>query len=356
MSSAQAGSGVVVGLDAGGTTTNATVLDGTGRFLVDRLQETPSRVVEGPAVAIGALADAFAGVLALTGVPRSAALAIGLDTPGPASADGVISSKGSTNFNQPEWRGFDVRGALAAELGLPVVYINDANAAALYAHHVHFGAGADRRSSVAAIVGTGLGGGVVESGRVVQGAAGMAGELGHVQIPMHGLLEDGQPLPVCNCGFVGDAESVASLTAIEKNLLPYWLGRYAGHPLASAPSAREAAMRVRSLAEAGDELALRLFEQQAAALGRLFTIAANFTDPHAYFLGGGVVETEPHFREWFLAEVRRHTQLRREQQEVATLALVPDLDMAGARGAALAAWDAVSGTGPPAAQTASASR
>ena len=51
------------------------------------------------------------------------------------------------------------------------------------------------RSSVSAIVGTGLGGGVIEAGRVVKGAAGMAGELGHVQIPMHGLLEDGPADP-----------------------------------------------------------------------------------------------------------------------------------------------------------------
>lgn len=339
MSSGQPG--VVVGLDIGGTTTNATVLDDAGQFLVDKLCETPSRVLDGPDAALGALAESLDGVLLLTGLPRSAVLAVGLDTPGPASADGVISSRGSTNFNQPAWRGFDVRGALAERLGLPVVYTNDANAAALYAHHVHFGADAWRRSSVAAIVGTGLGGGVVESGRVVQGAAGMAGELGHVQIPMRGLLADGQPLPACNCGFVGDAESVASLTGIEKNLLPYWLTRYPGHELHRAASVHVAAMAVRKLAEAGDPLALQVFEQQAAALGRLFTVAANFTDPHAYFLGGGVVETEPRFREWFLARVREHTLLRREQEQVATLELVPDRDMAGARGAAIAARDAL---------------
>ncbi len=67
--------------------------------------------------------------------------------PGPASATGVISSRGATNFNAPEWRGFDVRGALQHRLGLPVVYTNDANAAALYAHRVHFGADAPSRSS-----------------------------------------------------------------------------------------------------------------------------------------------------------------------------------------------------------------
>lgn len=333
---------VVVGLDNGGTANNATVLDASRRFLVDRLVETPSRVLEGPKIAVEALAEALANVLKLTGTPRERVAAVGLDTPGPASAEGVISSLGATNFSQPAWRGFDYRGALAERLGLPVVYNNDGNAAALYAHHVYFGADAMRHSSVSAIVGTGLGGGVVEAGRVVRGAAGMAGELGHVVIPMEDLLGAGQAAPDCNCGLVGDVESVASLTGIVKNLLPYWLTRYPDHELAKAESVRKAAKLVRGYGERGDALALQLFEQQAMALGRLFTVAANFTDPDAYFVGGGVVEAAPHFREWFLAKVREHTQLRAEQAAVARFSLVPDLDMAGSRGAAIAALEALS--------------
>ena len=277
-------------------------------------------------------------------IPRAAVRAVGLDTPGPVSADGVISSRGATNFSDPKWHGFAVRQALEIRLGLPVVYNNDANAAALYAHHAHFGPElAARRSSVSVVVGTGLGGGVIEGGRVVRGAAGMAGELGHVWVPMDGLLAPGQPVPACNCGLSGDAESVASLTAIEKNLLPYWLGRFPGHELGRAGPASKAAKLVRSYGEAGDALALKIFEQQAMAIGRLLTIAANFTDPDAYFLGGGVVEAAPHFRDWFLTLVREHTVLREEQASAASIALVPDLDMAGARGSAIAAHDAVLG-------------
>ncbi|MEV0808566.1 ROK family protein [Micromonospora sp. NPDC050200] len=329
---------VVVGLDNGGTSDNATVLTMDGRFLVDGLLEIPSEVGAGPEAAIEALARALDGALAHTGVPRELVRAVGLDTPGPASATGVISSRGSTNFAQPAWHGYDVRGALERRLGLPVVYHNDGNAAALYAHHVHFGPEAMVRSSVSAIVGTGLGGGVVENGRVVTGAAGMAGEFGHVHIPLTGLLAPGQPEPTCACGFVGDAESVASLTGIRRSLLPYWLARHPGHPLAAEPPAR-AAKLLRGYAERGDELAREVFAQQAAALGRLFTIAANFTDPHAYFVGGGVVEAAPEFRDWFLATVREHTVLRAEQAAVATFALVPDRDMAGARGVAIAALE-----------------
>jgi glucokinase len=331
---------VVVGIDNGGTTNNATVLDTSGRFLVDTLIESPSRVLDGPDVAVVALAEAFEAILALTGTPRTSVLAVGLDTPGPASADGVISSKGATNFSEPAWRGFDIRSALEARLGLPVIYNNDANAAALYAHHAHFGPLAGQKSSVSVIVGTGLGGGVIEAGRIIRGAAGMAGELGHVQIPLQGLLEEVQQPPVCNCGLIGDAESVASLTGIELNLLPYWLTRFPDHELATV-GAGKAAKLVRGYAENGDPLALKIFEQQATALGRLFTIAANFTDPNAYFLGGGVVQAAPHFREWFLATVREHTSLRDEQAQVATFALVPDLDMAGARGSAIAAYEAL---------------
>ena len=156
-------------------------------------------------------------------------------------------------------------------------------------------------------------------------------------------LDITQPLPDCNCGFSGDGESVASLKGIEKNLLPYWLGRYPDHELHQMASIGQAAKLVRSYAENDDPMALHIFEQQAMALGRLFTIAANFTDPAAYFLGGGVVETTPKLRDWFLEQVQANTVLREEQRRLTTLALVPDLDMAGARGSAIAALASVRG-------------
>ena len=332
---------VVVGLDNGGSSNNATVLHPRKGFLVDRLVERPSRVQEGPDVAIEAIAQVYDLILEQTGTSRDSVRAVGLDSPGPASADGVVSSRGSTNFAHQGWFGFDFRGAVEKRLGRPVVYNNDGNAAGLYAHHVCFGAEATRHSSVSVIVGTGLGGAVIERGHIVKGAAGMAGELGHVHIPLQGLLEDGQPLPQCNCGFTGDAESVASLKGIEKNLLPYWLTRFPGHELGRMESMAQAAKAVRSYGEKGDPMARRIFAQQAMAIGRLFTIAANFADPTAYFLGGGVVEAAPEFRKWFLERVRENTFLREEQARVARFDLVPDRDMAGARGAALAAMETV---------------
>ncbi|MEZ5217072.1 MAG: ROK family protein [Ilumatobacteraceae bacterium] len=328
---------IVVGIDNGGTSNNVTVLTHDGAFLIDAMTEVPSRVLDGPEIAIGAMVEAFEVGLRVTGRDRRDVAAVGLDTPGPASATGVLSRKGATNFSDEAWWGFDVRAALEAALGLPVVYSNDGNAAAMYAHYAHFGAVSIDRSSISAIVGTGLGGGVIESGRIVAGASGMGGELGHVHIPSAGILEDGQPVPQCNCGFASDAESYASLTGIRKNLLPFWLTRYPDHQLHGVDPV-EASKLVRGLAEKQrDPMALAIFEQQAKALGHLFTIAANFTDPDAFFVGGGVVETDPWFRDWYLDTIREHTTLREEQASHVEFALVHDLDMAGARGAALAA-------------------
>ena len=79
---------VVVGLDNGGTKNNATVLDASGRFLVGELIETPSRVKEGPEVALAALVLAFEDVLERTRIGRERVRSVGLDTPGPRARAG----------------------------------------------------------------------------------------------------------------------------------------------------------------------------------------------------------------------------------------------------------------------------
>jgi len=330
------GDWVTVGIDNGGTANNGTVLDSNGTFLVTQMAELPSLVREGPDKAITALVDSFDKVLAMTGVPREHVRAVGLDTPGPASADGVLVTGGATNFGHQDWSRFNIRAALEDRLGIPVLYNNDGNAAALYAHHVRHGADAGERSSVSAIVGTGFGGGVINDGRIIKGASGMAGELGHMPIPTLGLLEADQPAPSCACGQFADAESVASLTGITRNLLPYWLTRFPGHELAQLDIVK-AAKLIRGYAERGDEMALAIFRQQAIAMAHVFSIAAKFTDPDTYFVGGGVIEAAPHFRDWFLNTVKEHTAFYPEQAQIAEITLVPDLDMAGARGSAIAA-------------------
>jgi len=330
------------GVDLGGTKVNVTLLDEDGRFHISEMLESPSLVDRGPAVTLKQMEVALKQAADLAGIAMSSVKAVGLDTPGPASADGVISAQGSTNFGNSEWARFPIREAFQKVIGLPTVYANDGNAAALHCHRVKFGRDA-QFSSMTAAVGTGLGGGIVVNGQLVVGTTGFAAETGHVVLPSHGLLEPGQPMPKCNCGREGDAEAWASLTGIRNNLLPYYLQKYPNHPLWQVDDAGGArSKQVRAFGENGDPMARQIFEKQAIALAVLFDIAMQFLDLDAFFVGGGVMQTVPEFREWFLGVLRERLPLRDEQMGV-TVEIAPDGDMAGARGAArlaLESWRA----------------
>jgi len=208
---------VVAGIDLGGTAINYTFLDERGEFLIEGLCEHPARSIEGPDICIGQIADGLEMACGRAGVDRGKLVAVGLDTPGPASGSGVLSKKGSTNFVHPAWAGYDMRAGLESRLGLPVTYLNDGNAAALWGHVAIFGSD-NTATSVSAIIGTGLGGGVIVGGRVVTGRNGFGGELGHVLIPHESVSGIEGVVPACNCGRTGDLESLCSLTAIRRTL------------------------------------------------------------------------------------------------------------------------------------------
>jgi glucokinase len=325
---------LVAGIDLGGTAINYTLLDAnSGDFLVTGLCEHPARAEAGPDICLSQIVDGLAKAAAQCEVPVAAILRAGLDTPGPASATGVLSAKGSTNFIHPNWRSFDLRGGLEARLGIPVTYLNDGNAASLWGHMAIFGT--KLATSVSAIIGTGLGGGLVVDGHVVEGRNGFGGEVGHVLIPCEAIAELAGARPPCNCGRDGDLESVCSLTAIERTLLPLLLKSNPGHPLASV-SPRDGARQVRGYAERGDEMCRTIFRIQAKALGLFFDQCTNLLDPDAFIIGGGALEVGPEFQVWWLREVRAGMPAQREEQEP-RIVVMPNGDAAGARGAALQA-------------------
>src|SRR6202795_1559600 len=175
---------VVAGVDLGGTAVNYTLVDASERFLIEKLCEHPARSTEGPDICLQQIADGLQIALELAGVALKEVVFVGLDTPGPASAAGVLSAKGSTNFVHSNWASFDMCGNLAEVLGKPVVYLNDANAAAVWGHFALFGT-RPGTTSISCIVGTGHGGGVIMDGSVIKGRKGFGGELGHVLIPFH---------------------------------------------------------------------------------------------------------------------------------------------------------------------------
>ena len=198
---------VVAGVDLGGNAVNYTLITEDEKFLIEGLCEHPARSREGPAICLQQISDGLDMAVARAGIALADVAVAGLDTPGPASAAGVLSAKGSTNFVHAGWAGFDIRAGLEARLGKPVVYLNDGNAGALWGHFALFGASSGK-TSISAIVGTGLGGGVIIEDMVVKGRKGFGGELGHVLIPYQSIEGIEGLHPECNCGRTGDLESL----------------------------------------------------------------------------------------------------------------------------------------------------
>jgi glucokinase len=326
---------VVAGVDLGGTAINYTLLNQQEKFLIEGLFEHPALAKQGPDVCLQQIADGLKLAAEKAGVALDDVVAVGLDTPGPASATGRLSARGSTNFVHPKWAGFDIREGLAHKLGKPVSYLNDANAAALWGHYAIFGS-KSRETSISSVIGTGNGGGVILDGNVVKGKNGFGGELGHVLIPYQSIAGTSGIKAECNCGRTGDLESLCSLTAIEKNILPFFLPRYPGHELAKM-DIHQAAKLVRGLAEKGDALCKEVFRVQAHALGLFFDEMVNTFDPDAFIVGGGAVETGKQFQGWFIEQIRAAMPTQREEQAGIPIYVMPNGDTAGARGAAIEA-------------------
>ncbi|MGA2114230.1 MAG: ROK family protein [Bryobacteraceae bacterium] len=328
---------VVAGVDLGGTAINYTIINAEERFLIEGLCEHPALSKQGPDVCLSQIEDGLKIAVEKAGVSLDDVVAVGLDTPGPASSSGVLSARGSTNFVHPDWAGFDIRANLEGRLRRPVTYLNDGNAGALWGHFAIFGA-RSRATSISAVIGTGLGGGVIVDGNVVKGRMGFGGELGHVLIPYQCIADTEGLKPQCNCGRTGDLESLCSLTAIAKTLLPYFLIRHPGHELAKI-DVNEAAKLVRGMAARGDSLCCDIFRVQARALGLFFDEMVNTFDPDALIIGGGALETGMDFQRWFIAETRAGMPGQREEQAAIPIHVMPNGDTAGARGAAIEALE-----------------
>jgi len=333
---------IIAGIDLGGTAVNYTFLNEKEEFLIDGLCEHPARSKEGPAICLQQIADGLEMAAARAGVQVNDIASAGLDTPGPASAGGVFSARGSTNFVHADWCGFDIRAGLEAKLGIPVSYLNDGNAGALWGHFNIFG-NSVTASSISAIIGTGLGGGVIVEGRVVTGRKGFGGELGHVLIPYQSIPGIEGMRPYCNCGRTGDLESLCSLTAIDATLLPYFLAKNPDHELANAGPG--ASKKVRGMAERGDAMCREIFRVQANALGLFFDEMVNTFDPDALIVGGGAIETGVEFQDWFIEQIRAGMPGQRVEQADIPIRIMPNGDTAGARGASIEALKLAPGKG-----------
>ncbi|HUQ38678.1 MAG TPA: ROK family protein [Acidimicrobiales bacterium] len=181
---------LALAVDVGGTKVAAGLVSDSGE-LVER-RSAPTR---GDAEAL------FASLLDLvTDLPSDDVEVCGVGCGGPMTAGGELVSP----LNIPAWRDFPLRARLAVATGLPTFVDNDAKALALGEGWV--GAAAGERDFIAMVVSTGVGGGIVIGGRLLDGAAGNAGHIGHVIVEPDGRI--------CGCGARGCLEAEASGTAI----------------------------------------------------------------------------------------------------------------------------------------------
>jgi len=310
-------------------------VNGQEQFLIEGLCEHPALAKQGPEICLRQIEDGLKMAAAKAGVALADVVAAGLDTPGPANAEGVLSKRGSTNFVHKDWAGFDIRAGLEKKLGIPVTYLNDGNAGALWGHFNIFGA-SKRETTLTVVIGTGLGGGIIIEGNVVKGRVGFGGELGHVLLPFQSIAAIAGLQPRCNCGRTGCLESVCSLSAIERSFLPYFLPKYPEHEL-GAMDLHAAAKLVRGMAENGDPMCKDIFGVQAHGLGLFFDEMVNTFDPDAFIVGGGALETREEFQRWFLSEIRAGMPPQREEQAGIPIYIMPNGDTAGARGVAIEA-------------------
>ncbi len=293
MKSKEKTDGYFAGLDIGGTTVKAVLLEGSGQQVGD-LVELRSFGNEGYRRTFAQLHKALKDLAEAAGIKVSEVEAVGLDVPAPCSK-GVIWGKANLS---PDWVGVNIREEFSKEIGRPVFMTNDGNAAAYGEWLLR----PEREGGLLFVApGTGLGGGMVLPGGILyEGANGLAMEIGAMSVP---FTENGQ-LPSCEGKGDGSLEAWVSLVAIRRQLqIKLSEAEYKNHPLnkGDAPIA-EKAFLLRDYAEKGDPLALEIFQKQARILGYALGDQASEMDPGLFVIGGGLAETR--FRDWYMEVVR----------------------------------------------------
>lgn len=255
----------VLAIDVGGTKLAAALVGADGVPRTERRTATARGPDASAEALFGALRGLLATVLSAAGRPVLAGVGVGCGGPMTWPA-GEVSP-----VNIPGWRGFPLRARLAAEFpGVPVRLHNDAVCTAAAEHWR--GAGRGAPNILGMVVSTGIGGGLVLAGRVVDGATGNAGHIGHVVADPAG--------PPCPCGSRGCLEVVSSGTAVAR-----WAADQGWRP---APGGGASARDLAASAGAGDPLARAAFDRAGRLLGYCIAAAVTLLDVSVVAIGGGL--------------------------------------------------------------------
>ncbi len=273
-----------VGFDLGGTKMMATVFDGAFAVLGRKRKKT--RGYNGQKVGVERIIETINQALDEAHINRQEVAGIGIGCPGPVDPEkGIVLEAANLG-----WHNVDLRTSLKQAYDLSACVLNDVDAG-VYAENL-FGAAKGARTVVGIFPGTGIGGGCVYNGEIIQGKNISCMEIGHIEISAGGGL--------CGCEQRGCLETVASRLAISAEVAK---AEFRGQIKKLRPGTDLAAIRSSILAEAltmGDETVEKILRKAAQQIGIALANVVHLLAPDVVVLGGGLVEAMPNL---FIDEV-----------------------------------------------------
>lgn len=267
---------LLIAVDVGGTTTAGGAVTSTGEVVLE--ERIPTRR-DGPGRAVGVIEELIEHVW--TAATRLGHPITGIGVGVPGVVDTATGRVTADVVHVPELAGVALAAMLERRFGLPVFVDNDVNALALA--EWTFGVARGARSLVVLAAGTGFGAGIVLNGRLMRGAGGYGGELGHTPVKFDG--------PRCFCGGRG----CGALYASGRGIADAAQARVAGH--ADAALLRAAggdllavtASLVFQVAAQGDPIAMAIVDEACQAMGAIIGMVVNGLNPEVVVITGGVV-------------------------------------------------------------------
>ena len=260
----------VFGVDIGGTTVKLGLFDNSGNVL-DKW-EIPTRTENGGMNILPDIAQSIQDKMSEKNIDKENVAGVGVGAPGPVDGAGIIHKAVNLGWNE-----MNLKQELSTLLsGMRVEGGNDANVAAL--GEMWKGGGQGYGNLVAVTLGTGVGGGIIINGKIMTGATGSGGEIGHIHV------ED-EESEACGCGNYGCLEEYASATGIT---------RLANRKLQASDKdsvLRQGEVSAKTVFDAvkvGDELAIEVAQQFGDYLGKGLAVIAGVINPEIFVIGGGV--------------------------------------------------------------------
>lgn len=264
-----------VGIDLGGTNIKSGVVDNQGNVL--GYAHLSSQVDKGPEAGARRMSEAAANAAHQAGMELSDATHVGLVTPGTMDIRAGMLLEPP---NLPGWEHFPIRDRVSQHTGLPVAYANDANAAAYGEFWV--GSGASYSSMVMLTLGTGVGGGIITEGALLDGANSHGGEIGHM------IIASDPDARECACGGRGHLEAYCSATGLTARTIEAMQQLPERERNLLGPAENLTPLVLHRAAEEGNIFAEQMILETARYLGAGITTLLHVLDPAAIILGGAM--------------------------------------------------------------------